>query len=373
MTPIAGDIQRVHSSFGQVDELVERRRAIYELALDLADPLSSAVRTEVLDNPAVRAHLGEVLSGAAEYDARHLQSVNELARIGMVDMAPGVVRVAATSDAAQTLDGGLRRLGAGLGGLDDETGPPALVLATSAAFDGAVKMLGDGVRLALDIAPELVGDLLPHVALFAVLSTASAGRLGSASVREFPGLILLPEPRSALEVAEALVHEGAHQMFFDLVLTRSILGASGGQRFAPPWAADGAPAWPFEQVVAAFHAYSCLAALARTLGGRALHAGSLLPVAAERGEVLGSWLHERGGHILGVDGQALVGALTGRSFDAPAAPTDGTEAMSRMARTGLRIVSRRCGNWTLRYCDPYRKATGAASLRPSARRELQSP
>ncbi len=33
--------------------------------------------------------------------------------------------------------------------------------------------------------------------------------MGSATVREYPGLVVVPQPTPPLEVAEALVHEGA--------------------------------------------------------------------------------------------------------------------------------------------------------------------
>ena len=70
---------------------------------------------------------------------------------------------------------------------DFETDPATLVLADSASFDEAERMLIDGIALAFDAAPELAGDLLPHVALFAVLHADLAARLGSASVGSSPG------------------------------------------------------------------------------------------------------------------------------------------------------------------------------------------
>ena len=101
------------------------------------------------------------------------------------------------------------------------TGSP-LILNGSRQFAAVVHTLTSGIELAVSVAPELALDLLPHVALFAVVDSECSGQLGSASLREFPGLILLPEPRSSVEVAEALIHEGAHQKFFDLAMTRSV-------------------------------------------------------------------------------------------------------------------------------------------------------
>ena len=165
-------------------------------------------------------------------------------------------------------------------------------------------------------------------------------------MREFPGLILLPEPRCPSEVAEALVHEGAHQRFFDLALTRRVLGDGSPTRFTPPWAPAGRAPWPFEQCVAAFHAYCCLA-FAGALGGHpAPHTGSLLPVAAHRASVLGEWLHGHG-EQLGPDGQSLIGRLTGREFALPPAPTDAPDALADMRAAPHRIATQECGDWTL--------------------------
>ena len=348
-----GDIQRIHTHFGRADELVERRRTIYRLAVELADPQVDSredLPAAVVDNPVVRAHLGEVLGGVAEYDTRHLSSMDELAVLRYVTWGNGaasqdvLVRIASGGSAERALEGALRGLGAGLA--SDGIADPVLVRDGSASSDRATEMIVAGVALALDVAPELAGDLLPHVAMFAVLRADSAGRLGSASVREFPGLIILPEPRSASEVAEALVHEGAHQKFFDLALTRRILGDQHSLRFTPPWAPDGRSPWPFDQCVAAFHAYCCLSVFGSAwdyVDG--LHADSLLPVATERAAVLGDWLHEHGG-ALGPDGQDLVALLTGATFGVPPALTDATEPVAHPTSSG-RNATRGCGDWTL--------------------------
>ena len=202
---------------------------------------SDGVRSAaVLDNPGVRAHLGEVLGGIAEYERSRISSVEDHARARSVPGAAGVIRLASTPASFRALAGALRRVGLGLGRVDLDANPAAAVLADSASFDEAERMLIDGIALAFDAAPELAGDLLPHVALFAVLHADLAARLGSASVREFPGLVLIPEPRTLLEVAEALVHEGAHQKFFDLAMTRSVLGDRDVEHFRPPWSTDGA-------------------------------------------------------------------------------------------------------------------------------------
>lgn len=357
MTSTGVEIRSVHASFGSVHELSDRRRALYRLALETASrrsagdgsPTSAPVADptpDVLDNPVVRGHLGAVLGGVAEYDPDRVRSIREWADVLEVDSGPEYrVHLAARRGAVPALGPALIRIGVGPGAVE----PGTLLLTGSEAFEPTRQRLADGVRLALDVAPELVGDLLPHVALLAVVPAAVAGRLGSASLREYPGLIVLPEPRSALEVAEALVHEGAHVKFFDLAMTCSLLATGGADRFRPPWASPDAAAWPFEQTVAAFHAYCCLAAFHEALvaqGDPDLHAHSLLPLAAERADVIGRFLLDRGGH-LGPDGQEFVGRLAGRDFGTPAARTDATELIRRARRDESSVLSRDCGDWTL--------------------------
>jgi hypothetical protein len=350
----AGDIQRVHAWFGTADELVERRRAIYRSALGLARGNRSGsepgdVPVEILDNPAVRAHLGEVLGGTARFDASRIFSVDELA-IGdeVRERSSPPVRIAATTRAASALAQALNLVGAGLERPDLGADPAALLLAPAGSYDRAARVVTRGVELALDVVPELARDLLPHVGLFAVLDAAAAGRLGSASVREFPGLILLPEPHGPLEVAEALIHEGAHQKFFDLAMTAAMLGSrTSTDHFVPPWS-DGASAWPFEQCVAAFHAYTCLAALHARVSARGdlpLHAHSLLPWSAERAGILADWLAARG-NLLGPDGQEFVTRLGGRVFAASPAVMDASAEIGAMEGSDQLDVQR-CGPWTL--------------------------
>ncbi len=352
MALTAGEIQRLHSAFGSVDEILDRRRAIYRLTLQMASVRTDdrlpddALSPAVVDNPAVRAHLADVLSGTRDLDMRQVRALDEPVVVPGDDTAGTSVRLAASAAAARSLRGALDRLGAELDEPDFAVEPDALVLASSDAFEPVMRMVVEGVELAFDIAPELVGDLVPHVALLAVLKADAAGRLGSASVREFPGLVLLPEPRAPLEVAEAIVHEGAHQKFFDLAMTRSILATPPAERFSPPWSSEGAM-WPFEQCVAAFHAYCCLAAFAEKVPGDvALHDHSLLSAATTRAGTIGAWLADHG-DALGHDGQAFVGGLNRSGFTIPPAPTDVAEALLEMEASPERVARRRCGDRTL--------------------------
>ena len=354
MSLVADDIQRLHASFGDVCELVNRRRAIYALSAELAQIVGNEDRegapADVLDNPVTRAHIGEVLSGVVAFDPARLSSLDGLVSSdGRVRIHDHEVHLASTARAGRELRGALRVVDAELARRHDGSVPSALILEDEASFASVTATLAAGIELAAEVSPELALDLLPHVALFAVVSAGTSGHLGSASVREFPGLVLLPETGDPLEVAEALIHEGAHQKFYDLVLTCSILDADPGTRYSPPWAAPGAPEWPYEQCVAAFHAYSCLAAFSDALfelGKAPTHEGSLLAVAADRARAIGEWLSKNGG-ALGTDGQRLVASLSGSEVDATGRQHDAERVLAHLHTSPHRVGTRDCGAWTL--------------------------
>jgi hypothetical protein len=119
------------------------------------------------------------------------------------------------------------------------------------------------------------------------------------------------------EAAEAFIHEGAHQKFFDLAITRAVFGPN--QYAAPPMRPSWAPgtAWPLEQTFAAWHAYRCLTVLAEALHRHTLPAASLLQVAAPRAAELGRWLAAHG-EYLGPDGHDLLESVDGYRSACPA-------------------------------------------------------
>jgi hypothetical protein len=339
----AGDLRKAHERLGAPDEIVHQRRVLYSVAVDLATDAADppVLDDDVLDNPAVRGHLGAVLSGRSVLGGRsglsgrpggspdHLRPLADLVAPGFAAEVHGCpVRLASVPGASAALAGALQRIADELGRHGDEN--TALSLLTTEVGDvaGAFGRVLEGVWLAVRVAPELAFDLLPHVALFGVVVADGAARFGSASAREYPGLILIPVPGSALEVAEALVHEGAHQKFFDLGVTRAVLGAQSPQapRFTPFWAPAGTPSWPLEQSVAAWHAYRCLAVFAHALDASGenvvRHPESLLPKAAERAAELGRWVRGMGS-FLGPDAHLLIEALEG---EAPADPWPAEEA-----------------------------------------------
>jgi hypothetical protein len=318
LTP--GDVRGIHAEFGRPDEVIEQRRTIYSGTVELLSGRPAAeLDAEVLDNPAVRGHIGAVLAGSVALDVDQLRPAAELvASSCVVDVAGRAVRLASTAVAQSALSGALRRVAEELRRHGDVAQDVTVLTAADEAFARARATTVKGLHLVVHLVPDLVLDLVPHIGMLALLARTSSGRLGSASAREFPGLVLIPDPDDPMEVAEAVVHEGAHQKFFDLAMTRSLLGPDprNAPVFTPGWAPPGAPAWSMEQSFAAFHAYCCLSVLADEASRSAhvveLHAGSLLPHARSRMRAIGEWLVSHGDH-LGPDGRSLVARLHGQA------------------------------------------------------------
>ena len=349
----ADDIIRAHEVFGARGDLISQRRAVFAVAVELlSDGAVPEPGTDVLDNPLVRGAISEVLSGVAEFRVDCLRPIGQLVAPGFSTvLGHSEVRLASSPAARTALEGPLSRVADELCRHGDSSWLPTILTGDDVGTAEAWATLVDGVRLAQCVAPSLTGDLLPHVVLFAVVRSDTSDRLGSASAREYPGLILLPEPTSSLEVAEALIHEGAHQKFFDLALSNTLLPppSQSAPRFVPSWAAPGAPHWPLEQAFAACHAYVCLSVLADAArseieAGLAIHPHSLLPHAARRAAEIGVWLlgqeewvHGQGRHLV----QLLLGRQPGDESSVPTASQ--TELVSL---TGTEVI-RRCGAQTL--------------------------
>jgi hypothetical protein len=133
----------------------------------------------------------------------------------------------------------------------------------------------------------------------------------SASSRYVPGIVLIDEPSLPMEVAEALVHEGAHEKFFELAITKEFLDARAedADYFENSW--SGAR-WPLEQTFAAWHAYSCLAQFFLSVGSEQLGPDSLLPNAKSRAAEIGEWLLAHESDLRG-DARWLLHALMGET------------------------------------------------------------
>jgi hypothetical protein len=199
-----------------------------------------------------------------------------------------------------------------------------------------VTTVTEGVRLFRQLAPEMAEDLLAHVSMLAVLRAETSGGVVSASSRYVPGIVLIDEPATPMEVAEALVHEGAHEKFFDLAITREFLDvhAEDVEYFENSWSHAR---WPLEQTFAAWHAYSCLAQFSTVCPDRHLGPLSLLPKAQERADEIGRWLlkHE---HDLRPDARWLLHAMSGDG-GAPDQDDADTSAASEVREgEGFRVV-----------------------------------
>lgn len=286
----------LHALIAPADVLVDERRTLYRLAVDLFAP-GFELSDNLADHPIVRYEIGRALAGHGSLDPAVLESV-----AGLVVRDVGVL-VAADERSASLLEAPLRIVA-----------PAGVVLepltsADGERFEAALAVVADGVRLLRSLAPDFARDLLAHVSMLCVLKTA--GGVVSASSRYVPGIVLIEEPSSAVEVAEALVHEGAHEKFFDLAIAREFLDAHAEdvEYFQTSW--SGAR-WPLEQTFAAWHAYSCLAEFSVACEGQELPAHSLLPRARERAGEIGGWLLAHEGDLR-PDARWLLRALGGGS------------------------------------------------------------
>jgi hypothetical protein len=314
------DIRDIHADLGTAAALVDRRRAVYSAVVELVSGcVASDITPDLLDSPAARSHLGEVIVDVGRYRPEALIPLSRLTA-GAPEFVSGTARTAVVSnpDARAPLDPAVQYIESELGRHGADAAAIRLMLDDDPGFPDAARTVLEGLEIAVKLCPELADDLLPHVALFAVIWNGGTEQLGSASVREYPGLVIVPQPTSPLEVAEALVHEGAHQKFFDLGTTCSVVGDDfhTAPSFTSSWAAPSAPDWPLEQCAAAIYAYTCLAAFngcveESAFAGR-LHEFSLLPPAATRATEPGEWVlaNQR---FFGPDGCVLTTALAGRS------------------------------------------------------------
>ncbi len=286
----------LHARIAPAAVLVDERRTLYRLAADLFAP-GTELSDNLADHPIVRYEIGRALAGAGDLDVERLHEA-----AGLLVRDAGVP-VAADPRSASLLEAPLRIIA-----------PPGVAIqplteADGDRFETAFEVVAEGIRLFRALAPATADDLLAHVSMLAVLKRETSGGVVSASSRYVPGIVLIDEPTMPVEVAEALVHEGAHEKFFDLAITHEFLDAHAEdvEFFETSWSHAR---WPLEQTFAAWHAYSCLAQFASACGGIDLGPDSLLPEARERAAEIGDWLlaHERD---LRPDARWLLRAITG--------------------------------------------------------------
>ncbi|UQS27755.1 HEXXH motif-containing putative peptide modification protein [Amycolatopsis thermalba] len=278
------DATAVHAALAPAHAVLEERRALYRLAVELLLPGRAPVPPEQLDSPLFRFQVGEALAGRRPITSDLGDDLDCV--VTELVAGPSTLKVATGDRAGAVLAEALRVIHAqSLSG-----GRPPRVLTGD---DEALAVVSAGLDKVRAVSPALADDLVAHVDLLVVLDPATSGGLVSASSRLFPGMILIDRPDAAYEVAEAIIHEGAHQKFFDLAITRDFLGPdpADGRTFRPSWSAA---VWPVEQVIAAFHAYACLAQFAEDVWARnensELGTNSLLPRARERATEIGRWL-----------------------------------------------------------------------------------
>ncbi|MGI5502504.1 aKG-HExxH-type peptide beta-hydroxylase [Lentzea sp. CA-135723] len=290
----------MHAAIVPVPALVDERRTLYRLAAEIAAP-GTKLSDNLADHPIVRFEIGRVLAGKGELDPALLA---EVAAMKVRDVG---VLVAADPAAAEVLERPLAITA------PQGVRPEPLTEADGDRFEAALAVVAEGVRLLRSLAPEMAADFLPHVSMLAVLKRETSGGLVSASSRYVPGIVLIDEPALPMEVAEALVHEGAHEKFFDLAITREFLdvGAEDADYFETSWSHAR---WPLEQTFAAWHAYNCLAQFNASIGPeQRLGPDSLLTKANERAAEIGAWLlvHE---NDLCADARWLLHALSGTAL-----------------------------------------------------------
>src|SRR4051794_20447333 len=94
------DIRRVHEFFGGPDDLIAQRRAVYAVAAQLlVQDESSEPNEMVLDNPLVRGHVAEVLSGVTSFSDAELLPLSDLVANGyLISFGGGEVRLASSKN-----------------------------------------------------------------------------------------------------------------------------------------------------------------------------------------------------------------------------------------------------------------------------------
>ncbi|MET9227368.1 HEXXH motif-containing putative peptide modification protein [Lentzea sp. NPDC003310] len=295
--PTVASTHAMHAAIAPAGVLVDERRTLYRLAGEIYAP-GARLSDNLLDHPAVRYELGRALAGHEDLDGETLFAA---ARIEVADAAG--IAVVSDSDATSKLATPLRIIApAG-------AKPQVLTRADGERFAAALALVAEAVELFRALAPEMSDDLLAHLDLFVVLKSETSGGVVSASTRYMPGLVLIDEPATAMEVAEALVHEGSHLKFFDFAVTRDFLDARShrADHFVNSWSRVE---WPMEQAYAAWHAYTALSQFALQCESQQLSPLSLLPKAHERAAEIGQWLVEHQADLCS-DARWLLHALRG--------------------------------------------------------------
>jgi hypothetical protein len=189
-------------------------------------------------------------------------------------------------------------------------------------FDATVAA---GWHLLHEVLPTLTPGIAPHVAGVASVRLSSADtEFLSGSVPDLPGLIFLSSKATASSrrTAESILHEACHCKYFDICITRTILGPdTNAFTVAIPWidpSSRRSANWAIDQALAAAHAYVHLALLDTALSHRddahrqvELDAGQgRAPNSFARATYLITELKRAGADALGAEGPAFIGWLS---------------------------------------------------------------
>src|SRR4051812_41287659 len=222
-------VVRAHLELGTREQLLDDRRSLYRLALELVGAEAALVPDAALDHPLSRYRIGEVLAGRASGDRLRLAGAGEL---GGESGDGGTPAIVADPAAQQALSPALRSVAA-------EAAVPGgtvrlITRADGERFARASAEVEAGLLRAAELVPALFADVVGHVDLIGVLDPDRSGGVVSASSRHVPGLLLL-RPGGPLDVAESFLHEAAHQRLFDLAITRDLLlpAADADEGFRP--------------------------------------------------------------------------------------------------------------------------------------------
>jgi hypothetical protein len=309
-------IADAHALLADAQALIARRRALFTAAWRILEAGAPEPSLDILDSPFTRGRLSAGLSyprSRLRADHGPYAGTAELGR----RLGDGRPVLLSTFDAVNVARSSLRAIDRQLERHGDDS---RVEMATmdDGGFAAMESRVIEGIGRFEEVLPRVAADVLPHISAIMLLVSKSAARIGSASLRDHPGLVAFPGTLRHLELLEALVHEGAHQKFFDMCLTFPILRVEAYRSgsFRPSWVSVDAPDWSFEQVCAAFHAYLCLAALNVRIGelgwlAEDFGSTSLLARADERSTELGSWISGNEA-LLGSHGVLLFRALAGR-------------------------------------------------------------
>ncbi|MCO1657690.1 aKG-HExxH-type peptide beta-hydroxylase [Pseudonocardia humida] len=277
-----------------------------------------AITAEVADSPLLRHAVQESLANLRLISRTDLDSAAHLARTATLLTSGSAILPVLTDAETDTILASVRWILAA----DEPAEVHFATIESGQTFEAQLLAVKAGMDLVANYS-TLLDDLLGHATFLALLDARWPSRIRSASLRQFPGLIVMGAPQSPVEAAEHLVHEGAHQKFFDLALVLDIIGpnAHSFPKYHPPWRSP-TTRWPLEQCFAAFHAYSCLAQLSDEIQNALTVQEtypSLLPFARQRARDIGGWLI---GHVefLGIDGVSLTHQLLGQLPPSPRSP-----------------------------------------------------